>query len=382
MTRDDFRVVGEGTTVDRVEHIPSRYIIQRFKLETLASKDGDIILKAPSPDGVSEGCQYGPGVHAHVVTSKCSDSMPLHRISKQLAREGSPVARSTLCSIFHRAAELLEPVYKALLDYVRADDLVHADETTLPVQAKGKCKRGWIWTALSSTAITYTYAPTRGGEVADKLLGDTKGNAMVDGYSGYNGLEHGDRNRCGCWAHARRKVFEARLSAPEADELLALIQELYRVEHEVAKANLLGSAEHTRRREDESRAIVDEIEKWIAKRKGRYPPKSPLASALGYIENFRIELRRFLDDVAIPLDNNAAERALRIIALGRKNFLFAGHHEGAQNLAVLQSVVATCMLHDVNPYEYIRDVLVRVQKRGVTLDELMPWAWAPTADAE
>jgi transposase len=380
MTRDDFREVGKGTIIERIEHVPSRYIRQRFILQTLASKDGEVIIKAQAPAGVSEGCHYGPGTHAHVVTAKCCDSLPLHRIAKQLRREGNPIARSTLCSVFHRSAELLRPIHEALLEAVRADGLVQADETTLPVQAKGGCTRGWIWMMMSARAIAYTYATTRGGVVAEKLLGDTQGHMVVDGYSGYNGLAESGRTRCGCWAHTRRKFFEARSSAPEADEALKLIQKLYRVERQAAKRDQLGTKQHAKMRTKTSGPIVNELERWVAERLGRYPPKSPMASALGYLINHRVELRRFLDDPLIPLDNNAAERALRIVALGRKNFLFAGHDEGAQNLAVLQSIVASCQLHDVNPYEYIRDVLVRVQEPGVTLDELMPWAWSAQAE--
>jgi transposase len=380
MTRADFRPVGKGTVIERVEHVPARYIRQRFILETLASKDGELIIKAEAPAGVSEGCHYGPGTHAHVVTAKCCDSLPLYRVAAQLRREGNPIARSTLCSIFHRSAELLRPISDALLEAVRADGLVHADETTLPVQAEGRCTRGWVWMTMSARAISYTYAPTRSGDVAKKLLGGTAGRLVVDGYSGYNTLAESDRSRCGCWAHARRKFFEARSSAPEADEALKLIQKLYRVERQAAKREELGTSEHAKMRDKASRAIVDELEQWVAERAGRYSPKSPMGSALGYMKNHRDEFRRFLEDPLIPLDNNAAERALRIVALGRKNFLFAGHDEGAQNLAVLQSIVGTCQLHDVNPYAYIRDVLVRIQEPGVRLADLMPWAWSAHAE--
>lgn len=380
LLRKDFREVGTGTVIERIEHIPSRYVIQRFILQTLASKDGDHIVKAEAPPGVSEGCQYGPGTHAHVVTAKCCDSMPLHRIARQLEREGNPVARSTLCSIFHRTAMLLCPIYDVLLEAVRRDPYVHADETTLRVQAKGGCKRGWIWNTLGSMAIVYAYDDSRGGEVATRLIGDGEGTLFVDGYSGYNEAAT-KRARIACWAHTRRKFFEAQSSAPEAKEALEMIQKLYRVEHKVAENEMLTTAVHLAIRQTESAKLVDAFETWVAERKGRYPPKSPMAAALTYAENHHTELRRFLDDPNIPLDNNVAERALRIVALGRKNFLFAGHCDGAQNLAILQSIVATCQLHGVNPYEYIRDVLIRIQQPGVTLDELMPWAWSASAAA-
>ena len=375
MTRADFRVVGTGTVVERTEHVPSHYVIHRYLLETLAAKDSDLIIKAVAPRGVSEGCQYGPGAHAYVVTAKCCDSMPLHRIEKKLSREGNTTARSTLCSMFHRTAGFLEPIYDGILGTVRRSFTVHADETTLPVQAEGKCKRGWIWTLLSVEGIVYHYDDSRSGSVATSLLGEGEGNFVVDGYSGYNKVEGNGRSRAGCWSHARRKFFEAMTSAPESREVLDLIRDLYKVERECAKEEVLGTPLHQARRTAQSAPLFDKINAWVTEKQGRYPPKNPMGQALQYFTNQKVELGRFLADVTIPLDNNVAERALRIFALGRKNFLFAGHAEGAQNLAILQSIVSTCQLHGVNPYDYITDVLIQVQIPGVTLDDLMPWNW-------
>jgi transposase len=140
-----------------------------------------------------------------------------------------------------------------------------------------------------------------------------------------------------------------------------LIAKLYRVEHVAAERGLLGSAEHLALRKAESLTLVDEIERWVQGEEGKHAPKSPIGRAITYATNQRKALRRFLDDAKLPLDNNFAERGLRIFALGRKNFLFAGHIEGAQNLAVLQSIVSTCRLHGVSPYEYVRDMLIRMQ---------------------
>lgn len=375
-SREDFRVMGQGSKIDRIDYIPGRHFITRYRLQTLVSKkDPSLILKASVPTGVAEGCLYGPGAHAHVVTAKCCDSLPLHRISKQLEREGVGMARSTLCSMFHRSAELLEPIYKALCHRVRNDPLVHADETRLAVQAKKKCAIGWIWVTQGSDAVTYTFAPTRSGSVAKELLGGTSGKLMADGYSGYNRVANDDRERCGCWAHCRRKFFEARSSAPEAEEVLSRIQDLYRIERDFAYKEQLHSKAHGMAREEKSRGVVETIRAWILEKRQKYPPKSPLGSAMGYFLNNELELSRFLEDTRVPLDNNAAERALRIIAVGRKNFLFAGNEQGAQNLAILQSVVSTCQMHAINPFEYIRDVLVRTQQLGVSLEQLLPWNW-------
>lgn len=382
-SRDDFRAVGESDVVRRVEHVREHLVVVEYVLETLASKDGDHIVKAPPPLGVIEGGHYGPGLYAHVITAKCADSLPLYRIEKMLERAGCPIARSTLCGLFHRAAELLMPIYQRLLDIARHDPYVHADETTLKVQAKGQCWTGWIWTVLCKQAIAYVFDESRGGGVAQRLLGGTQGNLVADGYSAYNGVTDIEgRERVGCWSHARRKFFEAMATVPEAREMLDMIVKLYRIEHHAAENDLLGTEAHGLLRSTDSRQVVREIEAWVDERKDKYPPKSKMGAAITYATKQRKALARFLDDPLLPLDNNVAERALRIVALGRKNFLFAGHVEGAQNLAVLQTVVATCALHRVNPYEYIKDLLIRMQTLPASqIEDVLPWNWRPpTAD--
>lgn len=369
---EDFRTVGEGEVVRRVEHVREHLVTVEYRLETLASKDGEHIIKANAPSTVIEGGHYGPGVYAHAVTAKCVDSLPLHRIEKMFERDGATIARSTLVSLFHRAAELLQPIYARLFEVARSDPYVHADETTLRVQAEGQCLKGWIWVVLCKQAIAYVFDESRSGAVAQRILGDSKGMLTIDGYSAYNAVTDDDkakngeptdekRTRVGCWAHARRKFFEAMSSVPEAREVLDLIVKLYAIEHQAAAKELLGSEAHALLRDTQSREVVVEIEAWVDAHAGKFPPKSKMGKALTYATNQRKSLSRFLDDPKLALDNNVAERALRIIALGRKNFLFAGHVEGAQNLAVLQSVVATCTLHRVNPYEYVKDVLIRIQ---------------------
>ena len=384
-TLGDFREVGEGETIRRVEHVREHLVVIEYHLQTLASKDGEHIVRAEAPAGVADGGHYGPGVYAHVVTAKCADSLPLYRIEKIMERAGCPIARSTLCSFFHRSAELLSPLYERLFEIAKADPYLHADETTLKVQHKDQCLRGWIWALLSKQAIVYTFDESRGGSVARRLLGVTNGFLIIDGYSGYNGVIQNateDRARArihvACWSHLRRYFFKALSTAPEARQVMDLIAKLYRVEHVAAERGLLGSAEHLALRRAESLTLVDEIERWVQGEEGKHAPKSPIGRAITYATNQRKALRRFLDDPKLPLDNNFAERGLRIFALGRKNFLFAGHVEGAQNLAVLQSIVSTCRLHGVNPYEYVRDMLIRMQHHvAADIDELLPWNWVP-----
>lgn len=380
----DFREVGCGDRLQRIEHVREHLVVVQYDLQTLASKDGEMLVKASPPAGVTDGCQYGPGLHAHVATAKCADSIPFHRLAKMLGRCGLSVARSTLCTMFHRVAGRLQNIYERLLDVARADPYVHADETTLNVQRKGGCLKGWVWGIMSAQVLLYSFDESRAGAKAQELLGGSTGYLTVDGYSGYSGVSDGKlkRTRVGCWGHSRRKFYVAMKNVPAAREVLELIVKLYIVERDAAKKGVLGTAEHLAMRQERSEEIVDQIDAWVDGHLGNHAPKSAMGRALTYASKQRKRLRRFLKNPKLALDNNYAERALRIIALGRKNFLFAGSSEHAQNLAVVQSIVSTCQLHDVNPYEYIRDVIIRIRGRQTDdpVDDLLPWNWSPPPD--
>jgi len=380
-SREDFRTLGEGDVIRRIEHVREHLVCVEYHMEKLVERNGDRILQAASPPNVVEGGAWGPSVYAHVVVSKCVDSLPLYRQERILGRAGHPIARSVLCGLFHRAANELEPLYDRLLELVKRDPYLNADETTLRVGEKHAARTAWFWTVLSKDIVTFRFSETRAAETANDLLSDTSGTLQVDGYSGYNDVTgEGGRERVGCWAHARRKFFDARASAPEVNEILALITQLYRVEHKAAELGLLGTDAHGILRDEESRPILEKIYAWIEPRTGRTPPKSPLGAAVTYAVKQRKPLSVFLGDAKLPLDNNIAERALRIVALGRKNFLVVGNAECGKNLAILQSLTSTCQLHNVNPYEYLRDVLVRVGSHpNSKLDELLPMHWKPPA---
>ncbi len=202
-TLEDFRKLGDGKIVGLVEHVREHLVIQRFVLETLISKDGEQIITAEGPPTVVDGGHYGPGLYAHVVVSRCDDIMPLYGNEKALERAGFPIARSTLCTIFHRAAEQLRLIYDEIRRVVRAGRYVHADETTQRVLDKEHCLKGWMWVMLSQQAIAYHYSDHRNSDTARELLGDTTGNLTIDGYSAYTCLGEKDarRERSGCWGH-------------------------------------------------------------------------------------------------------------------------------------------------------------------------------------
>ncbi len=380
----DFRVVGDGTVVRRYEHVREHIVAIEYVLETLASLDGQHIIAAKSLPTVQEGGHYGPGVYARVVVGKTDDSLPLNRIAKIFARDGAPIARSTLCTLFHRAAELCEPLYTELVSIARQDPYVNADETRMPVQAKGGCRDGWIWTFICPTVITYRFSPTRESEVAEEFLQGTTGTLQIDGYSGYSSSCSDDgRERVGCWGHVRRGFFKCLKDHPEAKYVIDKIVNLYKVEYRAAEQGVLGTEAHRDLRKELAEPVTDEIIAWCKQNAPNYNPKSPMATAIGYAVNQWHTLIVFLKDPRLRLDNNVSERALRIQALGRNNFLFVGHDEAGQNLAILQTIVATCKLHKVNPYDYLVDVLVRVQTHPKSrIAELLPMNWTPSAPAQ
>lgn len=372
--------LGEGLVTSQIEYVPAHLVCKRITRARYACACGKGIVTAPAPAQVSEGCEYGPGLHAHVVVSKCADALPFHRQAQQFARHGVPMSRSTLCSLFHRCAESLDAVYQRLVEEVAGASHVSADETPLPVLAEGGCKRGYVWTFVTDRAVVFTYSPSRGGQTPLRVLGDSDGVLQADAYSGYNAVTTpAGRVRAGCWAHARRMFFRALETAPEAaGEAMDQIARLYDVEHRAAAQDVVGTRAHAALRAAESAPRIDALFAWLTKERSQHPPKSPMGKAIAYASKQETALRVFLLDPKVALDNNAAERALKPVALGRKNFLFAGHDEGAENLAKLQTLVATCQRHGVNAEDYVRDLLIRVHTHPAkAIDELLPWNWRP-----
>jgi transposase len=309
---------------------------------------------------------------------KCGDSLPLHRLAKQYSRLGMPLSRSTLCDLFHAAAERLEPLSKRLLERIAAAEVVQADET--PIKMQSPNQKGYLWTFLDGGLIGYRFSQGRSGDTPKKVLGGTQGTLVVDAYTGYNRVTDADgRIRAGCLAHARRKFFEALPTAPtEGARALELIRDVYRIEHAAKERGIVRTKEHLQLRQSESRPAMDRFHSWLLEQKGLHPPKSPLGAAIQYTLNQWEPLTRFLEDARVPVDNNASERALRIAALGRKNFLFVGHQEAGEHLAGLYSLVSTCDAHDVDPVAYLRDVLLRLGTHPASrIDELLPDRWVP-----
>ena len=372
--------IGSAEQSEEFEFVPARFVRKLHNRHKYVCSACNAMVTAPGPERVVDGAHYGPGLHAHVVVEKCADATPVHRLAKRFRRAGVPTHRTTLTDLFHRSAELLRPLHDELLREVAAAERVNADETPVPVQAKGRTRRAYKWTFLSERAIAFVFSPSRGGKVPEKVLGQSKGTLQVDGYSGYNAVcVPTSRTRVGCWAHARRRFFKARQTAPQpADEALAFIRSLYEVEHKAAELRVVGTERHQQMRDAVAAEQLVQFAKWLATAKAAHPPKSPIGRAIGFTLNNWTELERAMSDVSLPLDNNVAERALRIVALGRKNWLFVGHDEAGENLATLMSLVSTCILHGVDPQAYLTDVLTAVANTPQSrIRELMPWNWKP-----
>ena len=376
---EDLRPLGTGEVSFVHEYVPASFVRKRIIREKLACSCGEYVVTAEAPPKAIDKGHYGPGFIAHVITSKCADSLPLHRMEKQYKRAGVPVARSTMCDLFHGAADALRPLYDRQMALIAEQPLVQADETTLRVQQKGKTRKGYLWTFLSGNLIGYRFSPSRSSETPLLVLGSSKGTLVVDAYTGYNRVTTPDgRTRAGCLAHARRKFFEALETAPEAQEALDLILNVYRVEHEARDGGFVRTDKHLGLRRTRSRAAMESLRSWCQDQQPNHLPKGPLGKAIGYALAQWEALTRFLEDAEIPVDNNASERALRVAALGRKNYLFVGHDQAGQNAAVLYSLVSTCEANHINPVDYLTDVLIRIQAHPQSaIDELLPHKWKP-----
>jgi transposase len=371
----DLRRVGDGKPSTVYEYVQPHFRKRVYRRETLACRCGHIVT-APAPDRVGDKTRYAPSFVAHLIVSKCGDSIPQYRLEKAYRNLGIPISRSTMCALLHRGAAELAPLYKAALAAVPAAADVHADETSMRQQ--DRAGRAFLWTFVTQDLVVYKYAPSRSGEVPKDVLGASQGRLVVDQHTGYNAVtKPGGRVRAGCLAHARRKIFEQR-EHPETKEALDLIGDIYRVEHDAKAAGIVGTDAHLALRRDRARPLFARLLLWGRRRRGAFEPRSGMGKAIGYLLRHFRALGRFLRYASIPPDNNIAEASLRRVALGRANFLFVGHEDAGANLAILYTLVATCEKHGVNAIDYLTDVLIRVQRHPASrVDELLPHRWKP-----
>ncbi len=375
-----------STVIDYVSGYFRRRVVHR---ETVACACGDYIQTAPPPPRVLGQSKYGAGFISHLVVSKLLDSLPVYRMEKRFKRMGIPMPRSTMNSLVLRAGDELMILHRRSLQLIAEQGVVLADETSLPVQDKKKCKRGFVWTFSARmqvgdddgpVLIAHRYSKDRSGRTPSEILGGTTGVLVVDGYTGYNAVSQVDgRTRAACLAHVRRKFFDARSGFEQAaDEALRLILDVYRVEHDAMERGIVRTPEHAELRRTRGRVAMEAFHAWLTEGEPAHPPRSSLGKAIRHALKNWERLCVFLDDVDVPVDNNASERALRPVAKGRDNWLFAGNDEAAERLMALLGLCTTCEALGINPEIYLADVLQRVADHPVAqLDLLLPHKWAP-----
>ena len=371
----NMRNVGTGKPSVVYEYVQPHFRKRVFRRETLSCRCGHIVT-APAPDRVGDKTRYAPSFIAHLIVTKCGDSIPQYRLEKAYRNLGIPMSRSTMCSLLHRGARELQPLQQAATALVPAAPDVHADETSMRQQdIEG---RAFFWTFVTHDLVVYRYALDRSGETPKKILGDSPGRLVVDQHTGYNAVTRpGGRVRAGCLAHARRKIYEQR-EHPETKEALDLIREIYVVEREAKQAGIVGTPQHLALRRERSRPLFARLLCWGRRHRGSFEPRSAMGRAIRYLLNHHRALGCFLRFATIPPDNNIAEASLRRIALGRSNFLFVGHEDAGHNLAGLYTLVASCEKNGVNAITYLTDVLTRIQTHPASrIQDLLPHRWKP-----
>ncbi len=368
-----------------LEYVPGRFKVIEQEREKYACREcqGEVVIGPVGPKPI-EGGLPGPSLLTHVLVSKYRDHLPLYRQAEIYARDGVQIARSTLMDWVRHGAELLVPVAEAIHEQAIGSHVLQVDDTGLRVlddDHPGGSKRGHLWGLLGDRVwASFRYTPTWRGEEAQKLVEGRKGFLQVDGYSGFDDLfkaPGAEIIEVGCMAHARRK-YVAALDSGEIRAAVAvgLFQKLYAVEAEATKRNLDPPARLVLRSE-RSGPLMDELGKWIAEQHPQLPPKSPLGKALTYSLNQWKQLRRFLADGRIQLDNNGVERQLRAVAVGRKNYLHAGSDAAAERAAVLYTVIGTAVVQGVEPMAYVRDLVEKISGDypAKRLRELLPDRW-------
>src|SRR5512147_1574257 len=393
--------IGEDRS-ERLDVIPMRYqvvVTRRPKYGCRTCQSA--VIQAPAPPRLIEGGLATERMVAHVLVTKYADHAPLYRQAQMLVRQGIVIDRSALASWVGYAAAELRPLWRLLRDQLLGSAKLFVDETTAPVldPGRGRTKTGYFWAIARDDrpwgggdppAVIYSYAPGRGNEHAAALLKDFRGILQTDAYVAYKTVAKPPDPEGGtgegvilahCWAHCRRRFFEIahKQPAPIAREALQRIAALYEIEAEIRG---LSAEDRRAARQVRTKPLLEAMKLWLQQRHAELSRKSPLAEAIGYALNQWEGLTRFVDDGRIEIDSNTVERSMRPIALNRKNALFAGHDLGAENWAVLASLIETCKWHDVNPEAWLADVLTRLVNGWPNrrLAELAPWAWKAAQD--
>ena len=391
----ELRPAGEDVA-EVLEYVPSRFKVIRHVRPKFSCTGCQTLVQAPAPSRPIARGLAGPGLLAHVLIAKYCDHLPLYRQSQIYAREGVDLDRSTLADWVGHSSALLRPLLDALQQHVIGAEKLHADDTPVPVLAPGtgKTKTGRLWTYVrddrpaASTeppAVWFCYTPDRKGKHPCAHLATFAGTLQADGYAGFNGLYDRAINpllEAACWAHVRRKFFDFHEAthSPIAREALERIGALYDIETDIR-----GKPPDERAAARRVRAApqLAQLHQWLLAAVRQLSKKSELAGAIHYALVRWVALCRYVEDGRLEIDNNAAERALRAVALGRKNYLFAGSDAGGESAAAMYSLIGSAKLNGIDPEAYLRHVLERIADHPVhRIAELLPWHFAQPAPVE
>jgi transposase len=379
--KEGCREIGREVT-EELEYQPGKLYVNQFIRPKYVSADNMTILIAPMPDRPLPKVIAGPGLLAQIVIDKYVDHLPLHRQQQRFSREKINIPYSTISDWVSNTCKLITPLYDALQKEVLASNYLHADETPIKVldkDKKGETHRGYFWVYHNSLqdTVLFDYQPGRGREGPSEIQKNFQGHLQTDGYAAYNIFkEQKDVTLLHCMAHARRKFIEAEQNDTERSRYaLEQIQQLYSIERK-ATDEQLNELDVLKLRQQESVPILEALGKWMQQAYMEVLPKSAIGKALAYsIERWK-QLMIYTTDGKLNIDNNPVERAIRPIALGRKNYLFAGSHEAAQRSAMLYSLMGTCKLHGVNPFVWLKNVLERVPSHPINkIQQLLPYNW-------
>ncbi len=384
LSADQYELIGEKVSY-RIAQRPGSYVILKYVRPVIKRRDTQAIIAAPAPQGVIEGSRADVSFLAGLLRDKFDYHQPLYRQHRRLADSGIDVSRPWLTQLGQQSIGLLEPIYDAQFDSIRGSRVKTMDETPIKAgrSAHGKMKIAYFWPVYGEhDEICFPFFPSREGENVVRALGKqhTPGSVLLtDGYAAYAsyakqvGLIHAQ-----CWSHSRRELFEAEAAEPErVREGLKRIAAIYAVEEEIRDKKLTGEIKRLHRL-THSKPHVEAFFEWVDERLAQHglAPATPFIKALKYVRDRRIELRVFLNDPEVPIDTNHLERALRVIPMGRKNWNFCWTELGAKQVGIVQSLITTCRLHEIDVYTYLVDVLQRVgQHPAARVAELTPRLW-------
>lgn len=382
--------LGEDVT-EELEYVPGRFVVNRIVRPRMACSCCETFQQAPLPSRPIERGRPGPGLLAHVLVSKYCDHLPLYRQSQIYAREGIELERSTLADWVGKITALLEPLANLIARYVRQGPALFADDTPVKMLSPGnkrtKTARAWAyvrderpWNGPAPPCAWYQFTPDRKGHHPVSHLSGYKGWVHADGYTGFNGVFGPDKaSEMACIAHIRRKFVDIYKSqgSPIAEEAIKRIAELYAVE-KLARGQ--SPEDRAALRQADAKPIFDDVEVWLRKQLPKLPRKSPLADAIRYALDRLPKARPYLENGVLEADNNCAERAIKPVALGRKNWMFAGSEGGGKAMAIAYTLIETAKLNGVDPQAWLTDVLSRIADHMINrLDELLPWRYAANA---